>query len=158
MEMKKYPLPAPKFEKLFRAEVLLGDVYPLGNIGGGYQEIVAVTGGSFEGSIHGEIMSFGGDWGLLYDDTVNNLDTKYLLKTDDGAYISVHCRGRLIMSLEDMQKSDEGLLAEEDYYFRQSISFTTGADPYRWMNEIVAVGISAITDDGNICLDVYKLI
>lgn len=48
--------------------------------------------------------------------------------------------------------------AQEDYYFRQTIKLTAGAEQYFWLNEIVAVGASVITPEGNVCLDVYKLI
>ncbi|MCQ4636725.1 DUF3237 domain-containing protein [Anaerovorax odorimutans] len=156
MRLEDYELPTPDFEKLFRAEVLLSDPFPLGEAGGGYREIVAVTGGSFEGAINGEILDFGGDWGLLHSDTINELNTKYLLKTDDGAYISVECSGKLIMDYEDMTGSGDGDNA--DYYFRQTIRFTAGEKKYSWLNEIVAVAVSVITPDGNVCLDAYKLV
>ena len=156
--MNSYKIPEPGFEKLLRAEVLLGDAYSLGEIGAGYQEIVPVTGGRFEGVINGEIMNFGGDWGLLYNENINELNTKYLLKTDDGALISVECSGKLIMSMEEMMAAEENGEDDGDYYFRQTIRFVTGDERYFWLNELVAVAVSIITPDGNVCLDVYKLI
>lgn len=157
MKFADYELPTPVLEKLFRAEVLLKDSYPLGEIGGGYQEIVAVTGGRVEGVINGDIMDFGGDWGLLHSGNINELNTKYLLKTDDGVYISIECGGKLIMNMEDMMAAGADVEANNNYYFRQTIRFTTGAPQYRWMNEIVAVGVSVITKGGHVCLDVYKV-
>lgn len=156
MRLPEYKIPEPGFEKIFRAEVLLKDPFPLGETGVGYQEIVAVSGGRFEGEINGEIMDFGGDWGLLHSSRVNELNTKYLLKTDDGVFISVECSGKLIMEYDDMANvsgEDDG-----DYYFRQTIRFTTGEEKYCWLNEIVAVAASIITPEGNVCLDVYKMI
>lgn len=155
--MRNYDLPKPGLEKLFRMEILLGDAFPLGEVGSGYQEIVAITGGSFEGVINGEIMDFGGDWGLLYNDKINELNAKYLLKTEDGAYISIECGGKLIMSMEDMAAAENEPANEADYYFRQTVKFTTGMEQYDWLNEIVAVGVSIITQDGDLCMDVYKL-
>lgn len=156
MRLSEYKIPEPGFEKIFRAEVLLKDPFPLGETGIGYQEIVAVCGGRFEGKINGEIMDFGGDWGLLHSSRINELNTKYLLKTDDGAFISAECSGKLIMEYDDMLK-----VSEEDgdrYYFRQIIRFTAGEEKYRWLNEIVAVAAAIITEEGNVCLDVYKMI
>lgn len=159
MELADYKLPAPEFEKIFRAEVLLDDAWPLGEIGTGYSEIVAVKGGSFKGKIDGTIMDFGGDWGLLYNDIVNAMDTRYLLKTDDGAYISVTSKGRLIMDYQTMERVSTGeAIAPKDYYFRTSIEFTTGADKYKWLNDIVAFAVTMITPEGNICLDAYQLL
>lgn len=156
MKLEEYRLPAPGFEKIFRAEVFLGETFSLGTTGKGYQEIVTVTGGRFEGSINGEIMPFGGDWGLLYDRKINELNTKYLLKTDDGAFISIECGGKLIMDYETMTSTTQQIW--EQCYFRQTVNFTAGDYRYRSLNEIVAFAVSVITSDGNVCLDVYKLI
>lgn len=155
MNIMEYKIPEPAFEKLFRIEVLLDEPRPLGNIGTGYSEIVAVQGGSFTGRINGKVKAFGGDWGLLYDNAVNIIDTRYLLQTDDNEYIAVACRGRLIMDMDTMEKG-EGLNPEE-YYFRTSIEFTAGADKYKWLNSIVAFAMTVITEEGNVCLDVYQL-
>ena len=155
--MEKYKIPEPGLEKLFRAEILLGDACPLGEVGAGYQEIVPITGGRFEGIISGSVMALGADWGLLYNNNINEINTRYLFKTDDGAFISVECGGKLVMSMEEMMAA-EGEPAQEDYYFRQIIKLTTGAEQYFWLNEIVAVGASVITPEGNVCLDVYMLI
>lgn len=158
MKLENYKLPEPKFEKLFRAEVLLNDAWPLGDIGTGYSEIVAVKGGIFEGKISGTIMDFGGDWGLLYNDEVNVMDTKYLLKTDDGVFVSVVSKGRLVMDYETMERCSTGeSIDPEDYYFRTNIEFVTGAEQYKWLNNVVAFAVTMITPEGNICLDVYQL-
>ena len=158
MKLNEYKIPKPAFEKLFRAEVLLDDPWPLGEIGTGYSEIVAVRGGRFEGEINGQIMDFGGDWGLLHSGNVNVMDTRYLLETDDGAYISIKCRGRLIMDMDTMQGGvEDGLPDPEYYYFRTTVELTTGDDKYKYLNDIVAFAVTIITEEGNVCLDVYEL-
>lgn len=158
MKLSEYKLPLPAFRKLFRAEVLLDDPWPLGEIGTGYSEIVAIRGGRFEGEINGQIMDFGGDWGLLHSESRNIMDTRYLLKTDDDAFISIKCNGRLIMDMDTMQGSgEEGFLDPSDYYFRTTVELTTGASKYKWLNDIVAFAITMITEEGNVCLDVYGL-
>ena len=154
--MKQYELPKPEFEKIFRAEVILDDPYILGDIGTGSSEIVAVRGGAFEGKLNGKIMDFGGDWGLLHSDTVNVMDTKYLLKTEDDAYIAVSCKGRLIMDMETMY-NNETFVDPSEYYFRNTVEFTTGAEKYKWLNNIIAFAIIMITPNGDVCLDVYEL-
>ena len=151
-------LPAPKLEKLCRAEVLLLDAYPLGEIGTGYSEIVAVTGGSVEGQINGKILAFGGDWGLLHSGNVNELNTRFLIETDDGVYISGESKGKLIMDMETMEQVSTGNPdGVRDYYFRTNISFKAGAEKYRWLNDKVAFAVAAITDEGNVIQDVYIL-
>lgn len=155
MNLEDYRIPEPSFEKLFRAEVLLDEPFALGEAGGGYQEIVAVTGGTFRGLINGKIMPFGGDWGMLHSENINELNTKYLLKTNDDAFISVECEGKLIMQYEDMIKTEN--INDKNYYFRQTIKLTAGQKKYQWLNEMVAIAVSIITPEGNVCLDVYKL-
>ncbi|MEE0771765.1 MAG: DUF3237 domain-containing protein [Anaerovoracaceae bacterium] len=157
MKLSEYRMPEPGFEKLFRAEVILGEPMPLGDIGTGYSEIVPVKGGRFEGRINGQIMDFGGDWGLLYDDNINAMDTRYLLKTDDGAFISIKCRGRLIMDMETMSGERDEYPDGEEYYFRTTVELTTGAEKYRWVNRLVVFAVTIITEEGNVCLDVYAI-
>ncbi len=128
---KKYTLKAPEFEKLFTATVELGDEYVLGETGKGYSEITPVTGGNAAGVINGSILPFGGDWGLLHSDTVNLLDTKYIISTDDDAYISVECTGILDMDYDTMVAVSEGKdMDPAEYYFRHSIRSTAGNEKY----------------------------
>ncbi len=158
MKLDDYEIPLPGLKKLFRAEVILDKTYPLGDVGTGYSEIVTITGGRFEGELNGSILDFGGDWGLLHSETVNVMDTRYLFKTEDGALISINCRGRLIMSRAFMasMENDQSLHGE-DCYFRQTIEFSTGAEKYKWLNGIVSIGMTIITPEGNVCMDVYQL-
>lgn len=158
MNMKEYKIPAPEFEKIFRAEVILGDAWPLGEIGTGYSEIIAVKDGKVEGRVNGKIMDFGGDWGLLHSEFVNVIDTKYLIQTEDREFISVACKGRMIMDRETMLKGCTGeLIDPTEYYFRTNVEFSTGSEKYKWLNDIVAFAITMMTEEGNICLDAYEL-
>ncbi len=155
---KKYTLKAPEFEKLFTATVELGDEYVLGETGKGYSEITPVTGGNVTGIINGSVLPFGGDWGLLHSDTINLLDTKYVIMTDDSAYISVECSGILNMDYDTMVAVSEGKdMDPSEYYFRHSIRFTAGDEKYLWLNTIVAFGIAMITPDNNVYTEVYRL-
>ena len=155
---KKYTLPEPEFEKLFAAAVELGDEYVLGETGRGYSEITPVTGGTATGIINGSILPFGGDRGLLHSETVNLLDTKYIIRTDDDAYISVECTGILDMDYDTMVAVSEGKDMEPaEHYFRHSIRFTAGDEKYLWLNRTVAFGIAMITPDNNVYTEVYRL-
>ena len=155
---KEYILPKPEFEKLFTATIELGDEYALGETGRGYSEITPVTGGTAAGIINGSILPFGGDWGLLHSETINMLDTKYIIRTDDDAYISVECTGILDMDYDTMVAVSEGRdMGPAEYYFRHSIRFTAGDEKYLWLNRIVAFGIAMITSDNNVYTEVCRL-
>ena len=117
-----------------------------------------MAGGNAAGAINGSILPFGGDWGLLHSETVNLLDTKYIIRTDDDAYISVECTGVLDMDYDTMVAVSEGKdMDPAEYYFRHSIRFTAGDEKYLWLNRIVAFGIAMITSDNNVYTEVYRL-
>lgn len=54
--------------------------------------------------LNGEIMNFGGDRGLIHSDSINEINTRYLLRNDDGWFISIRCREKLIMNMTDMEE------------------------------------------------------
>ena len=70
--------------KLFiEAEIVLGEVQDLGS-----RRIVRVMGGKFwSANLNGSILEGGGDWQNIRPDGVVEIDTRYTLKTDDGALI-----------------------------------------------------------------------
>lgn len=62
--------------------------------GGRGRLIVPVTGGRFEGpELQGTILPLGADW-LLADDQGGKLDVRLVLRTADGALISMAYQGR----------------------------------------------------------------
>ena len=52
----------------------------------GTRRIVPITGGRFEGPwLKGEVLDNGADWQVVTDDGAVIVDTRYLLRLDDGA-------------------------------------------------------------------------
>lgn len=106
-------LPRPSFEFLFHLQCDLGEVYPIGDGPFGNRKAITFTGGRFEGpKIKGDILYVppfrlfvraligslgrpgGADWLLTTSNgTVSMPDTRYNLRTDDGAYIYIQTRG-----------------------------------------------------------------
>jgi Protein of unknown function (DUF3237) len=76
--------------KLFlEAEIVLGEVQDLGT-----RRIVRVMGGRFwSKDLNGTILEGGGDWQQIRSDGVVEIDTRYTLKTDDGALIYLTNQG-----------------------------------------------------------------
>lgn len=100
-------------------------------------------------------MPFGADWGLESGGT-NILDARYLLKTDDGAFISLNTAGTMTMETDIL----ENMMAEDytdpsSYYFREHLFFETGDVRYQWLNSIIAFAVMGITENGNVCYDAY---
>ncbi len=154
-EAAAYPLtpPEPSLRKLFTCEVALENVYSLGETDLGHREVVTVCGGSFSGIAKGKILPFGGDIGLLHDGNVNEIHTTFILSLNEEQNVLVECIGKLLMEDEKMLQ----LNGDEEYYFRQGIKLFTGAEGYSWLNNIVAIGSSLITPEGNVITDIYQV-
>ncbi len=158
---RKSPLELPelKLEKLFYLEATCAPIIPIGDVGTSELNIYPVIGGFFEGEkLKGEIMNFGADWNYMDKDRVDVMDTRYLLKTDDGAYISIFTNGRYLNSIEQDQALDRGEFVDPNkYYFRQHLFFQTGTDKYKWLNGVIAVAVMGIKETGEICYQAYML-
>jgi len=79
-----------KGEHLWDAKVKTGKVTVVGDSKRGRRQVIAITGGTFEGpNIKGEILPGGEDWQLVRPDGDTELYARYLLKTSDGHVIQV---------------------------------------------------------------------
>lgn len=158
------PLSAPDLEFLFEARVKLQlpalDVGPTPN---GHRAIYFVKEGVFEGPrLRGTVVpDSGADWVLVRPDGSSHLDVRFCLKTDDGALLYLHWRGRFRASPEereyalDLAKPDDPAGANR-YYFRSAPEFETGDPRYAWLNNVVAITRSR-TGDGGVIHRVYAV-
>ena len=112
--------------KLFlEAEIVLGEVQDLGN-----RRIVRVMGGKFwSANLNGSILEGGGDWQNIRPDGVVEIDTRYTLKTDDGALIYL---------------TNKGL--RDGSYMRTFSRFETADERYAWLNKRLFVSDGAKVD------------
>jgi hypothetical protein len=103
----------------------------VGKVPGGFKRIIPITGGWFEGAgdhdIRGEVLPGGADWNLQRDDGGFEVWARYVLRTDDGALITITNPG-LIMT------GAGGLCA------RTTPTFDVASDRYRWLAQAVFVG------------------
>ena len=112
--------------KLFiEAEIVLGEVQDLGN-----RRIVRVMGGKFwSAELNGTILVGGGDWQNIRPDGVVDIDTRYTLKTDDGALIYL---------------TNQGL--RDGGYMRTFSRFESNDARYVWLNKRLFVSDGAKVD------------
>ena len=136
--------PAPDLEFLYRLVVDVAPPIEVGSVEGGFLKIISITGGRFEGpKIKGEVLPEGADWNTTShkNHTTKHIDTRYILKTDDGAIISLSTRGYATQSEEILEKrTAKEPVAPEDYYFKQHLFFETSSEKYSWLNNVVAFG------------------
>ena len=152
------PAPALASEFLLRIVGDLSDPQDVGETPLGTRRIFAFTGGTFAGPrLSGAVLPGGGDWVLVRRDGVAELDIRITLRINDGALVHASATGILDLA-PDLRAR---ILAGEDvdparYYFRTAFAFETAAEPYRWLNRLLAVGTARRTATGMVT-DVFAV-
>ncbi|WP_101787169.1 DUF3237 domain-containing protein [Nonomuraea indica] len=148
----------PELALLAAFRVELDPILELGDSPWGRRRIIAITGGSFQGPrLSGEILPGGADWQLVHADGSASIDTRYTLRTSDGALIYLRTTGirhgapDVLARLARGEEVDPG-----DYYFRLFCRFETGAPGYRWLNRSLAVASAVRTRDA-VLYDAYEV-
>lgn len=131
----------PALAHLVDLSVLLGPPIELGHGRAGWRRIVPIVGGSVTGRFTGRILNLGADWQTVLGEGVADLDTRYVIETDDGAVIDIRNRGvrhgppDVLSRLAAGEAVDPAL-----YYMRTQPRFETGAAAYAFLNRMICVG------------------
>ena len=137
----------PKFDFLFHMEAGLEAPQMVGDSGKGNRIIFVATDGTIEGpKIKATVLSGGGDWMKMRSDGVGELDVRASMKTDDGALIYVHYKGL------SHNKTPDG-----SRYFVTTPRFETSVEKYKWLNNIVAIGLGSSAGPSRVQYDVYAI-
>ncbi|KAM0429965.1 hypothetical protein ACHAPT_005969 [Fusarium lateritium] len=119
-------LGTPSYEFLYTVNATLGERWQVGDYGQGSRVVIPITGGTFDGPrLSGTINNLGADWGLTDSKGVFFPDTRYNMRTHDGADIFIQTAG-------PTQPDGRTLLRG---------IFQTGHPDYEWLNYVVAVGV-----------------
>ena len=149
---------APRLELMARFEVALSaPPWDLGQTTAlGRRRIIPITGGRFHGPLlNGEILDNGADWQVVTQAGVAIIDTRYLLRLDDGALAYLQTRGfrhgpaEVIAALARGEEVDPAR-----YYFRVTLQFETASASYGWLNHTLALG-SALRRADAVVYDAY---
>jgi hypothetical protein len=134
--------PAPRLVHAFDMVVRLDPIIEMGMGRAGKRRIIPIVGGSVEGErIRGEILDLGADWQSLYADGLAELDTRYALKTHDGAIIEIVNQGLRHGPAEVMARVAAGEDVDPaEYYMRTHCRLETGDPRYGWVNRALFVG------------------
>ncbi len=150
------PRPELRFLARFTVELNAGlwDLGPTTALG--RRRIVPITGGRFDGPLlTGEILDNGADWQVVADDGSTVIDTRYLLRTDDGALVYLRTSGYRQGPPEVLARLTAGEEVDPaDYYFRIHLSFETASADHAWLNHAIAVG-SALRLPDAVVYDAY---
>jgi hypothetical protein len=145
---------------LFALHIRLHPVQDIGATPHGRRRIVPVAGGEFSGDrLRGTVLAHAGsDWLLERADGAFQQDARITLETDDGALIAMSYRGVRHASAEVAARLARGEQVEPtEYYLRTAPFFETAADPYHWLNRILAIGVGRRVADG-VSYDVFEVL
>lgn len=136
--------PKPNLTFMARFSVdLVAPIWELGKTSDlGKRRIIPITGGNFKGPlINGEILNNGADWQTVTADGLAIIDTRYLLKMDDGELVYLQTRGVRYGPPEVMAEVAKGKPVDPSkYYFRLYMNFETASKKYDWLNRAMGVG------------------
>lgn len=136
--------PKPDLEYLGRFTVdLVAPIWELGQTSElGRRRIIPITGGTFSGPrLNGEILNNGADWQVVTPDNLAIIDTRYLLKLDDGSLAYLQTKGYRYGPPEVMAEVAKGVPVDPSkYFFRIYMTFETSSAKYAWLNRTMAVG------------------
>ncbi|GAA1128629.1 DUF3237 domain-containing protein [Citricoccus alkalitolerans] len=114
-------------------------------------EFIPITGGPVRGELSGEIVPGGGDWCLARADRAYNLEARYGIRTDGGAYVDVVNLG----VLRHLPGESGG--PGEMGYFMTTPTFRTAEPALQWLTRSVFVG-QAQSDGTATTIDVYEVL
>ncbi len=150
----------PALEHLYYVEVEVADIMKAGKLAQGSYMIIPITGGHFEGDkLKGRVECVGADWNIMNIaiPMTSNISTRYLLHTEDDAYISLITDGRVNMTLKGIQAKKKGISDPVNSYFKQHLMFETADERYAWINNELCVATVQLGEGGRICYDAYRV-
>lgn len=159
-QTQSFQPPKPAFDYLGRWTVdLKAPVWELGQtLDLGRRRIIPITGGTFEGpGIKGTILNNGADWQVVRKDGVTVIDTRYLLRTDDGELIYLQTKGYRYGPPEILAKLAAGEAVDPAlYYFRVTMQFETSSAKYDYLNRAIGIAF-AMRLQNSVIYDAYLI-
>ncbi|SFZ83014.1 Protein of unknown function [Devosia enhydra] len=139
------PLPTLSLSPLLTIEVQLGKPEEMGATPGGHRRIVPIVGGRFFGErLNGVVRNFGADWQTIRPDGLAEIDTRYMLETDDGAILDIRNIGVRHGPPDIMARVGRGEAVDPAlYYMRTHSRLETGDPRYQWLNRLICLGTGA---------------
>ena len=100
----------------------------------------------------------GGDWMAVSEDGFWRPDVRAQFRTDDGAVILMRYTG--LVEQSDVFKgaaTEDRETAWDDQYMRLAVTFETGDERYRWLNESLFVARGRLLGTGKIEYTLYRV-
>jgi hypothetical protein len=138
-------LPALSVALVCRVTVDLAPVLEVGWVAGRDRRVIAIVGGTVTGDrLRGIVLPGGADWQWVDEDGVAAIDTRYAMRTHDGALVTIATSGYRHGPPAVIARVAAGEVVPADqYYFRIAARFETSAARYAWLNRTVFVAVAA---------------
>ncbi|KAJ5102424.1 hypothetical protein NUU61_004646 [Penicillium alfredii] len=145
-------LPPPTLTPLFTLRCAVEPPIEIGHGPYGRRRCIPIMSGSVGGNyINGEGMPGGADFMLVENNQTVHVDTNYVIKSDDGAFLYIRGPPEVLQAL-----MEGGPVDSSQYWFHLHVKIETGHDKYKWMNNRVIVGRATRTT-GEVAYDAYFL-
>lgn len=141
---------APALRHLAHLDVELAAPIELGDSPRGRRRIIPIIGGTVTGErLSGEILNLGADWQTVLSDGTAELDTRYAMRSHDGASIDIRNFGYRHGPKDVLDALGRGEAVDPSlYYMRTQPRFETGDARYAWLNRVVCIGTGARLANG----------
>lgn len=141
MSAASFTITPPRLELVCEIEAQLAAPIEVGPAEGGQCRIIPIVGGTVTGPrLNGIVRNLGADWQKVWDSHAE-LDTRYLLETNDGALIDIRNFGFRHGPSEVLARLAEGEdVSPDDYYMRTVPRLKTGDPRYDWVNRTIFIG------------------
>ncbi|KAF3407509.1 UPF0311 protein [Talaromyces pinophilus] len=150
-------LPPPTLQYLFSVQCAVDPPVEIGNGPYGRRRCVPITGGTVRGKhLNGEVLPVGADFMLVEENQTVHVNTNYVIKSDDGAYIYVRTEGPRSGPAEVLRALMEGgqEVDSSQYWFHLHMKLETGHEKYKWMNNRLIIA-RATRIKGEVAYDAY---
>ncbi|HXC40132.1 MAG TPA: DUF3237 domain-containing protein [Burkholderiales bacterium] len=146
----------PELNLLARIALRLAPPLDLGQGPLGRGKLVGIAGGTVSGGrLRGEVLPGGSDWQTVREDGSLLVEARYVIRTLDGALVTVRENGVRHGPPEILARVAAGEAVDPStYYFRTTPRFETGDERVSWLNNAVCVGSSVRVGD-SVLLDCY---
>ena len=133
----------PRLTFAFELRAKVGAPVEVGQVTHGRRRIVPIEGGTIKGPLlNGTVTDGGADWQVIQQDGFTELDTRYTIKTEQGALVYVQNPGIRTAPPDVMQKLLAGQVVDPKLvYFRTQPKFETGAPELQWLAKSLFVGV-----------------
>ena len=149
----------PALEPICVLTVELAGIQEMGDGRAGKRRIIPIIGGVVNGErLSGTILNVGADWQTVFSTGLAELDTRYAMKTHDGAIIEIcnygfrHGPAEVIDAIANGEE-----VSADQYYMRTHARLETGDARYDWVNRTLFVGAGA-RNQSSVTMALYEIV